>query len=643
MDIQSVIRLISQIPIFSNLDPEDTEALAKVFRKETYPENSIVYRQGDTGATMYVMDEGRGLLLKAEEESHEKKVGTVKPGDVVGTRSIFIEDERDVTFMTIRPSVLYSLTLENFKAVANEHVSIRPSLNFDGRPDLAPLNQVKTFRWLLPGENALLYARRHKWAFQRKATFVIVLMVLALAAHAPLWVAQMWCLALPALLVILTLAGVAFLFIWADWQNDYFVVTNQRVVHEERVFAFLGEQTIKQAPLDKVQNVTVDQEGLAAKIFDFSNLRIETAGPEGTIMFDMVSDAEDYRELILTVHRRYESRSAAERRADIRRQIEARLGTDLQRRGAIAVEGIGLDEEDADAEHGEYDEEAPPDDAAPPAPNLAQRLGKYWSAVKESAVDYLTPRIRTESGGTVTFRKHWIVLFQVIWQPIFVMSLMFVLTVTRLLGIWPPLLLPLERVMSPTGTIVGFVVFMVPGVVWLWWSFEDWRRDIYQITPDSVVDLKDKPWFFGERREVQAPISQVQTVTSEKTGWFGRLFNLGKVIIRTAGADGVLEWVYVYDPEMVAEEVSRCQRAFSMETTEEKEVEQADLLAEWFAIYHQSMHPEEAYGGEEGELYSVRRRKDLQDVIDELEADEDDDEEGDEFDAPEMPPYYERL
>jgi uncharacterized membrane protein YdbT with pleckstrin-like domain len=103
----------------------------------------------------------------------------------------------------------------------------------------------------------------------------------------------------------------------------------------------------------------------------------------------------------------------------------------------------------------------------------------------------------------------------------------------------------------------------------------------------------------------------VQNVKAETMGFIGRLFKLGKVVIQTAGAEGTLEWEYVYNPSAVAEDVSRRVRAFVMKQEEAHDLEQANVLAEWFALYHQTTHPDDYASGESSpvERYRIREEE----------------------------------
>jgi uncharacterized membrane protein YdbT with pleckstrin-like domain len=80
---------------------------------------------------------------------------------------------------------------------------------------------------------------------------------------------------------------VILLFQILDWSNDYFVVTNKRVVHREfdlRTFRV----DIKTARIDQVQSVEVLKPTFLANMLNFGTVRITTASAFGKIFFDNI-------------------------------------------------------------------------------------------------------------------------------------------------------------------------------------------------------------------------------------------------------------------------------------------------------------------------------------------------------------------
>jgi CRP-like cAMP-binding protein/uncharacterized membrane protein YdbT with pleckstrin-like domain len=90
------------------------------------------------------------------------------------------------------------------------------------------------------------------------------------------------------ILVFLGLINTAF-FIWQveDWRNDIFQVSDRAVLDiDRRPFGF-GEAR-RQAAISNIQNVTAERPGFFATIFNYGNVKIDTAGAQSDIMFDHV-------------------------------------------------------------------------------------------------------------------------------------------------------------------------------------------------------------------------------------------------------------------------------------------------------------------------------------------------------------------
>ena len=80
-----------------------------------------------------------------------------------------------------------------------------------------------------------------------------------------------------------------FWFIWMfeDWRNDIFQLTDRYVIDIDRKPFGFGESR-KQALLSNIQNVSAERPGFWSTLFDYGDVNIETAGAEADIVFDHV-------------------------------------------------------------------------------------------------------------------------------------------------------------------------------------------------------------------------------------------------------------------------------------------------------------------------------------------------------------------
>lgn len=106
---------------------------------------------------------------------------------------------------------------------------------------------------------------------------------------------------LPEVLGIPAVAGLFFilglvwlglmLWLFEDWRNDTYLVTNRYIVDIDRAPFGLRESR-KQAELSKIENVRAEQEGFLPSVFNFGQVHIETAGADSNIIFENVREPE---------------------------------------------------------------------------------------------------------------------------------------------------------------------------------------------------------------------------------------------------------------------------------------------------------------------------------------------------------------
>ena len=146
---------------------------------------------------------------------------------------------------------------------------------------------------LVPGEAIVLRARYH-WIIYRAALTLIFLSVLVGAAS--IYASRTSPgsgVARPVgflALALLALGAVGWFLRWARARADEFVVTNRRVIRKVGLFA----REIEQAPLEKIQDITVDQ-GTMGRMLDWGTVTIETASERGSMTFPRIAHPEAFR------------------------------------------------------------------------------------------------------------------------------------------------------------------------------------------------------------------------------------------------------------------------------------------------------------------------------------------------------------
>ncbi len=119
---------------------------------------------------------------------------------------------------------------------------------------------------------------------------------------------------------------------WEDWRNDTYAVTDTQIVDAERLPLGLREKSTT-APLDQVQDIKIEVPNIWATMLNYGDLKIETAGKGGQMVFHSIRNPKGASEEIFRRLEAYRKRRA-EREAAIRNRgvVDALVGYDRLRR-----------------------------------------------------------------------------------------------------------------------------------------------------------------------------------------------------------------------------------------------------------------------------------------------------------------------
>jgi len=89
---------------------------------------------------------------------------------------------------------------------------------------------------------------------------------------------------------------VAFFILWTDYYLDILILTNKRIIDIEQKGFFSRE--ISTFRLDRIQDITVDVNGVIPTFFDFGDIHIQTAGEVPEISVKSIPDPHKVREIV---------------------------------------------------------------------------------------------------------------------------------------------------------------------------------------------------------------------------------------------------------------------------------------------------------------------------------------------------------
>ncbi|MDD8018552.1 MAG: DUF1003 domain-containing protein [Bacteroidota bacterium] len=120
---------LSKIPIFKFLPEEDHLSLVSLWKSKKLKQGETLFRKGDPGSAMYVIQEGVvEILLPVDPPINEVLISTFKEGEFLGELSLFIDTARTATARALEDCQLFEMSRGDFITFLMERPSVGISM-----------------------------------------------------------------------------------------------------------------------------------------------------------------------------------------------------------------------------------------------------------------------------------------------------------------------------------------------------------------------------------------------------------------------------------------------------------------------------------------------------------------------------------
>ena len=111
---QMTLEALRSVPLFASLDDDAARDLRSLLSEKTVPQNTRLFRQGDTGDAMYLIESGRVRISIRDHDKQELTLAELAQGDFFGEMSIIDGRQRSADAQVIEDSRLAVLSREAF-------------------------------------------------------------------------------------------------------------------------------------------------------------------------------------------------------------------------------------------------------------------------------------------------------------------------------------------------------------------------------------------------------------------------------------------------------------------------------------------------------------------------------------------------
>ena len=545
IDSPQRIEFLKKIHLFHGLDDDQVSTIAGDLQEETFTTGATILKAEDERDRIYLIYSG---IVFVTQNNQHKGTGTLVAGDYFGEETLLKNQSYTPTVTAQEKTTILSLSLEKYLALLKQAPKLK--INFDVTFASQRLARQKHFDWLEPEEVIYFLARKHEMLLWQALTMPVISMIIPVAL---VLVVSLGGAAVPSFIskIALLAAGLVFLMIigliiwrWIDWGNDYYIVTNQRVIWLEKVVGMYDSR--QEAPLNTVLSVGVQTDQFG-RWMDYGDVIIRTF--VGKIIFSHVHHPNQAGAI---VEEHWGRAKAISRKTDI-----AALQQTIRQKIGLPAEQV----------------------ITPEKANILITQSPYKPSALSLAISNFF-KLRYEVGSTITYRKHWIVLVENVWQPTVLFFTGLGVVIWRSIDwIQFPDSAPVDK---PIITIVGVV--LLPLILWWLYQYLDWSNDIYQVTEDQILDVNKTP--LGREERKAAPLDNILTTASERVGILQVMWNYGDVLITVGGSQLVFE--DLMDPASVQQDLDRRRLARVEQKKQMEAAAERERMADYFASYHNS-------------------------------------------------------
>lgn len=114
-DISLITRILKQLELFQTLNEQDHAEIIKHITLEYYPQNHVIFSEGDAGDSFYIIKRGMVRVFHpGAAPAEDQEVAMFSDGDFFGEMALIGDKPRNASTQTVEESEIFKLKKDDF-------------------------------------------------------------------------------------------------------------------------------------------------------------------------------------------------------------------------------------------------------------------------------------------------------------------------------------------------------------------------------------------------------------------------------------------------------------------------------------------------------------------------------------------------
>src|SRR5215217_8565516 len=121
---EETARLLARTEVFAGLEPRELLAIAQVAVPRRWDRGEVIFREGDSGDTCYLLRTGAVMLTREHQDGRMVALAELRAGSLFGELAMFRGETRSATAEALEPTTAVALLARDVQRLVRRHPDI---------------------------------------------------------------------------------------------------------------------------------------------------------------------------------------------------------------------------------------------------------------------------------------------------------------------------------------------------------------------------------------------------------------------------------------------------------------------------------------------------------------------------------------